>query len=146
MRILAAHLTIGETYFFREKTSFQLLEDRILPQLIEARERGWPADPPLEAGCCTGEEAYSLAICLARLLPDPRGWDISILATDINEHFLHKARAAIYGEWSFRKPRRKSSPVASLERRKDDTMCFRAFDAMSVSRRSISPKMSTRLR
>ena len=102
VRILASHLTIGETYFFREKASFQLIEDRILPELIEARRGHGRRIRLWSAGCCTGEEPYSLAICLARLLPEPHDWDITILGTDINEHFLQKARAATYGEWSFR--------------------------------------------
>ena len=102
VRILASHLTIGETYFFREKASFQLLEERILPELIEMRRGGSQRIRIWSAGCCTGEEPYSVAISLARLLPDPTGWDIAILGTDINDNFLQKAREAVYGEWSFR--------------------------------------------
>jgi chemotaxis protein methyltransferase CheR len=111
VRILASHLTIGETYFFREKASFQLLEERILPELIELRRGGAQRIRIWSAGCCTGEEPYSVAICLARLLPDPTGWDIAILGTDINEQFLEKAREAVYGEWSFR-----DTPSSIIER------------------------------
>lgn len=102
IEILASHLTVGETYFLREKKSFELLEERIFPELIRA---GAGADRRLRvwsAGCCTGEEPYSLAILLDRLIPGFRDWNIAILATDINPEFLRKAADGVYGEWSFR--------------------------------------------
>ena len=98
---LAQHLTVGETYFFREKNTFDALGKTALPSLIEARRnekrlRLW------SAGCCTGEEPYSLAILLSRLLPDISTWHITILATDINSRFLQKAGVGVYSNWSFR--------------------------------------------
>ena len=54
------------------------------------------------AGCCTGEEPYSLAILLREILPDIDEWQITLLATDINPVFLRKAAAGVYGNWSFR--------------------------------------------
>src|SRR6266568_1425394 len=100
--VIAGHLTIGETYFFREQKSFDILENRILPDLIacrrgrEQRLRIW------SAGCSTGEEPYSLAILLSRLIPDLREWQITILATDVNSRSLGKAVQGVYGDWSFR--------------------------------------------
>ncbi len=113
IEILASHLTVGETYFWREKKSFEVLEEQILPEIIRARresalsagERGERGERHLRlwsAGCCTGEEAYSLAILLRRLLPDVREWNLTILATDINPRFLQKAATGVYGQWSFR--------------------------------------------
>jgi chemotaxis protein methyltransferase CheR len=102
LHVIASHLTIGETYFFREKKAFDALAEHVLPELIrrrrgrEQRLRLW------SAACSTGEEPYSLAILVRQLLPDWQDWTVSILATDINERFLHKAAAGIYGEWSFR--------------------------------------------
>ncbi|MEI7881800.1 MAG: CheR family methyltransferase, partial [bacterium] len=99
---LAGHLTIGETYFFRNPEQFTLLEHRVIPELIhqkakdEKRLRIWCA------GCSTGEEPYSVAISLKRALPDLANWKITILATDINGHFLKQAENACYSEWSFR--------------------------------------------
>ncbi len=54
------------------------------------------------AGCCTGEEAYSIAILLDGLIPDIEQWTITILGTDINPRFLARAHQGIYSEWSFR--------------------------------------------
>ncbi|WP_298816214.1 CheR family methyltransferase [Chloroflexus sp.] len=98
---LIAELTIGETYFFRNAAQFAALREIILPDLIQRRSmvrylRVW------SAGCATGEEPYSIAITLREQLPSDPPWQISILATDINRHFLARAREACFGNWSFR--------------------------------------------
>ncbi len=102
IEILASHLTIGETYFFREKKSFEALEEHILPELIRSRSGKEKRLRIWSAGCCTGEEPYSIAISIHKLLPDWKDWNITILATDINPNFLRKASQAEYTEWSFR--------------------------------------------
>ena len=100
---LAQALTVGETYFFREPATLAALQERVLPELIEARGKSGEKRIRLwSAGCCSGEEAYTLAIILARMIPNLSEWDITILATDIDPDFLRKARAGRYREWSFR--------------------------------------------
>lgn len=100
--VLASHLTIGETYFFRDKQTFDVLAQHVLPELINER-RGHDQQLRLwSAACCSGEEAYSLAILLHQLLPDIADWHITINATDINMQFLQKANIGVYSEWSFR--------------------------------------------
>ncbi|GAB6179503.1 hypothetical protein JCM14036_08220 [Desulfotomaculum defluvii] len=97
--ILSQYLTIGETYFFRDKMLFQNLEQFILPILIKEREQ------PLKiwsAGCSTGEEPYSIAILLDKMYGNSKGVNISITATDINLVSLKKATDAVYSNWSFR--------------------------------------------
>lgn len=93
-------LTIGETNFFRQPGWFAQVEQQILrPALVRRdakRLRVW------SAGCATGEEAYSLAMLVMKVLPDPSGWDIGILATDINLAFLAEARSATFREWALR--------------------------------------------
>lgn len=102
IEILARHLTIGETYFFREPQVFEALQHHVLPALIEARQQSTRQLRVWSAGCSTGEEAYSLAILLHRMIPDIAEWNITVLGTDINPQALEKAAAGIYGEWSFR--------------------------------------------
>lgn len=102
IEILASHLTVGETYFFREKGAFQLLEERVLPALAASRRGGQRRLRIWSAGCCSGEETYSLAISLLRTVADIRDWDALVLGTDINGRFLEKAEEGVYGEWSFR--------------------------------------------
>ncbi len=99
---LASHLTVGETYFFREKRSLDILEQQILPELLRARAKTEKHLRVWSAGCCTGEEPYSIAMLLDRLIPDFEKWNLTILATDINPRFLRKAAQGIYGAWSFR--------------------------------------------
>jgi chemotaxis protein methyltransferase CheR len=102
IEILASHLTVGETYFFREKKIFGILEERILPELSRSRREGDKRLRIWSAGCATGEEAYSIAILLNKMFPDLKNWNITILATDINPRFLNKATHGLYSEWSFR--------------------------------------------
>jgi chemotaxis protein methyltransferase CheR len=102
LQVLASHLTIGETYFFRDKQTLEALAENILPELIRARRGHEQRLRIWSAACCSGEEPYSLAILLHQSLPDLRDWQVTITATDINARFLHKAAAGIYGEWSFR--------------------------------------------
>jgi chemotaxis protein methyltransferase CheR len=101
VEILTTHLTINETYFWREPETFEALEQSILPELIRSRQekkriRIW------SAGCSTGEEPYSIAIALHRAIPHIKDWNITILATDISPRLLHRAAAGLYSQWSFR--------------------------------------------
>ena len=108
-RELTRLLTTGESYFFRDKGQLNLLKNKIIPQLIEAKNsaintkkgekrtlRIW------SAGCSTGEEPYSLAIIIREILTDWEDWNILILGTDINPKAIEKAKQGIYSPWSFR--------------------------------------------
>lgn len=100
--LLAAHLTIGETYFLRDKNFFQILKDQIIHGLLRHPRRKQKKIIFWSAGCATGEEPYSLAILLDDMLPELNGWDISIIGSDINPRAIEKARAGIYSGWSMR--------------------------------------------
>jgi chemotaxis protein methyltransferase CheR len=123
MEILAAHLTISETYFWREPQVFAALTDFILPELIRSKSREQVEELATKsrlsgrarskeqrersiriwsAGCSTGEEPYSIAIALHKTIPKIEEWNITILATDINARALNKATNGTYGAWSFR--------------------------------------------
>jgi chemotaxis protein methyltransferase CheR len=102
IEILASHLTVGETYFFREKKSLAALENHILPELIRERRLQGRRLRIWSAGCASGEEAYTLAILLQRLIRDLDSWQIHLLATDLNPLVLKKAVRGHYGKWSFR--------------------------------------------
>lgn len=102
IEIFTKHLTNGETYFIREPERFAALEKIILPELIEQRKNNTRTIKIWSAGCSSGEEPYSIAILLHKLIPDIKNWNIKIMATDINQESLKKARAGRYGNWSFR--------------------------------------------
>jgi chemotaxis methyl-accepting protein methylase/chemotaxis signal transduction protein len=98
-----AALTIGETNFFRQPAWFAQLERQILGPAIAQRSAAGPQRLRLwSAGCASGEEAYSLAILVLRLLRDRHDWEISILGTDLCAAFIDEARRAEYREWSLR--------------------------------------------
>src|SRR5258708_2587017 len=102
-RCLASLLTNGETYFFRDWPWFESLETHILGPLIARRRQA--ADLRVRiwsVGCSTGEEPFSLAILLDRLLPDRADWLVRILATDVNGIALENAERGLYRRWSFR--------------------------------------------
>jgi chemotaxis protein methyltransferase CheR len=88
-------LTIGETYFARNPPQIRALAELVLPSLLargDHRIRIWCA------GCSTGEEPYTVALLLAKLLPASTAkWDVRIIGTDINSSALAAAREGRYG-------------------------------------------------
>ena len=79
--ILAGTLTIGETYFLRDPKSYRLLEREVLPELLAAKRATDKRLRIWSAGCASGEEPYSIAILLSRMIPDLAEWKLTILAT-----------------------------------------------------------------
>ena len=107
-------VTVAETFFFRDEAHFEALEKVILPRLIE-ENRACRELKILSLGCATGEEPYSLAILLKRLLPravsirekgqeglPTDSWAIHLVGVDICTGNLDFARKGMYGPWSFR--------------------------------------------
>ncbi len=99
---IISQLTVGETYFFRDEALLSILNNRLLPGLIERKREGTRTLRFWSAGCATGEEPYTLAIILKELLPDLTEWQVFIQGTDLNRASLRKAKAGIYRSWSFR--------------------------------------------
>ncbi|MBV9460557.1 MAG: protein-glutamate O-methyltransferase CheR [Bradyrhizobium sp.] len=91
-------MTTNETFFFRDKMPFDHFRNSILPEVIQARGgrksiRIWCA-----AGS-TGQEPYSLAMCVKEMGSSLAGWRVEILATDISQEVLEKAKAGIYTQF-----------------------------------------------
>ncbi len=104
LRELLNEITVGETCFFRNQPQLDALTRHVLPPIVEAKSRlGFRRLRVWSAGCSTGEEAYTLAMILqeetAHLL---KGWTFEVIATDINERSLAKARQGVYGEYALR--------------------------------------------
>ncbi len=95
---LAEDILIHVTAFFRDAAAFEALERLVLPQLLthkgdDASFRVWVP------GCSTGEEAYSLAICLLEFLTERRRPpSIKIFGSDLSERAIQTARAGLYAE------------------------------------------------
>ncbi len=95
---LAAHLTVGESYFFRDSDQLEVLRSEILPERAAACRDGgglklW------SAGCATGQEAYTLAILVEEAGLGSRS---RILATDLSGPAVALAQAGVFREWSLR--------------------------------------------
>lgn len=90
-------MTTNESFFFRDKTPFDLFKDIMLPSLMKTRPtkklRIWCA------AASTGQEPYSLAIVLKELGAAVSGWQFEIIGTDITEEVLDKARNGVYSQF-----------------------------------------------
>lgn len=91
-------MTINETSFFRDKAPFDALRDHVIPHLITERNNTrtlgiW------SAAASSGQEAYSLAICLRTYFPGLAGWRVNILGTDICDEMVKRTRDGIYTQF-----------------------------------------------
>ena len=88
----------NETYFFRDRAPFDVLQRQALMELAQRRQdskrlRIW------SAGCSTGQEVYSLAMLFAEQPEQWRGWTIDILGTDVSTSCIDRARAGSYSQF-----------------------------------------------
>jgi chemotaxis protein methyltransferase CheR len=95
---LSIALTINETYFFREKPAMDFLKDTIVKEISGHKGEYvvW------SAGCSSGEEPYTIAILLKESLNANDLGKVRIVATDISDRALAKAKEGLYTQWSFR--------------------------------------------
>ncbi|WP_373263661.1 CheR family methyltransferase [Hungatella hathewayi] len=95
-------VTTNYTYFLREEEHFKYLQNTVLPYLAEIHKR----DKVLSiwsAGCSSGEEPYTISMYLKEFFGAQAGsWDTRILATDISQHILDRAKTAAYPEESLK--------------------------------------------
>ena len=97
-KLVCEAMTTNESLFFRDGRPFDLMRERLLPELIERRHssrrlRIW------SAASSTGQEAYSLAMLLADYRPALAGWTIEILGTDYTSKVVQRARAGLFNHF-----------------------------------------------
>ena len=102
-------MTTNETFFFRDKIPFEHLRDVILPAMLQSRAsrrslRIW------SAACSTGQEPYSIAMCLKEKAAALAGWRIEIVGTDLSQEVLEKSKAGIYSQFEVQR----GLPIALL--------------------------------
>ncbi len=102
-RIIDA-ITTNETLFFRDSSPFEMLQHKILPDLIDRRSSKSSSffTPRLRiwsAACSTGQEVYSMAMVLHELLAEIGKYDISILGTDLSDAALAQASYGSYNKF-----------------------------------------------
>jgi chemotaxis protein methyltransferase CheR len=91
-------MTTNETTFFRDNAPFEVLRKHMLPALIQARR----ASTQLRIWCAassTGQEPYSLAMLIAEHFPELASWDVQIVASDLSQDVLERARTARYTQF-----------------------------------------------
>ena len=92
----------NETYFFRDRGPFDVLQRHALPELAKRREQSkrlriW------SAGCSTGQEVYSLAMLFAEAPEQWRGWTIDILGTDVSTSCIDRARGGVFTQFEIQR-------------------------------------------
>jgi chemotaxis protein methyltransferase CheR len=97
-KLVCEAMTTNESLFFRDGRPFDLMKERILPEILERRRssrrlRIW------SAACSTGQEAYSLAMLLADYRPSLAGWNIEILGTDYSSQVVERARDGVFNHF-----------------------------------------------
>lgn len=88
----------NETYFFRDKPTFDQLPGEILPEIAH-RRRDVRRLSIWSAGCSTGQEVYSLAMLFAEQAERWQGWTIDILGTDVSHRAINTARSGCYSQF-----------------------------------------------
>ena len=88
-------ITTNLTSFFREERHFEYLKNTVFPSLVEKNAatqkiRIW------SAGCSTGEEPYSIAMVVREFFEDYDGWDVKVVATDLDSNVIEKGKAGVY--------------------------------------------------
>ncbi len=91
-------MTTNETFFYRDKVPFDHLKGTVLPEMLQARAsrrslRIWCA------ASSTGQEPYSIAMCLKEFGAALAGWRIEILGTDLSQAVLEKSRAGLFSQF-----------------------------------------------
>ena len=98
MTAVVEAMTTNESFFFRDKLPFENFRDVVMPALLAARApqrriRIWCA------AASTGQEPYSLVMCLKAMESEIAGWRIEVLATDLSSDVLEKARQGLYSQF-----------------------------------------------
>jgi chemotaxis protein methyltransferase CheR len=98
MNAVVEAMATNESFFFRDKIPFEHFRSIVMPALLTARR----ASRTIRIWCAaasTGQEPYSLAMCLKGMERDISGWRIEMLATDLSNEVLEKARAGLYSQF-----------------------------------------------
>ncbi len=96
-------ISTNETYFFRDKSPFELLKNKILPDLIDKRSKKSPSLKPTirlwSAANSTGQEIYSIAMTLIEMGISPNKYNIRLFGTDISDAAIAKASYGLYNKF-----------------------------------------------
>jgi chemotaxis protein methyltransferase CheR len=91
-------MTTNETFFFRDKIPFDYFRQSIMPEILTARAARRSVRIWCAAGS-TGQEPYSLAMCLKEMESQLAGWRVEIIATDLSQEVLEKSKTGLYSQF-----------------------------------------------
>lgn len=101
LNLLINHVTVNETYFYREPSHLGIVAGRLIPGILEQKGKTGKIKI-VSAGCSTGEEPYSLMIAVAEKYGAGAAQWVSVIGFDIDERALARAREGVFTEYSFR--------------------------------------------
>ena len=141
LELVLNKLTTNYTFFMRETEHFQFFQNTILPDLVRRHQR----DKVLSiwsAGCSSGEEPYNISIHIKEFLgPQAKDWDTRILATDISQNVLAKAKQGTYelpdaipADWKRKYFVRSKGNLYSVAPILRDNVIFQTFNLMDPIR------------
>jgi len=126
VRDVVEAMTTNESFFFRDIKPFDQFKELVLPAMLKNRTgqrrlRIW------SAACSSGQEPYSLAMILSEMASQLAGWTIEIVATDLSNEILTRAKEGVYSQFEVQR----GLPVALLVK----------YFSQSGDRWQISPKI-----
>ncbi|TAK31153.1 MAG: protein-glutamate O-methyltransferase CheR [Chloroflexota bacterium] len=144
MNLLINDLTINETCFFRNPAQIAVLQDTVIPRIVETKAKiGFTRLKVWSAGCSSGEEPYTLAmVLLEKQLSLLKGWQVEIAGTDISDDALAGAATATYDQYAMRNvadyfKKKYFAPVRETEgvryRVKDDVKALVRFSKLNLA-------------
>ena len=136
-------ISTNETLFFRDAGPFEVLQHKILPDLIDARSAGSSGLLPTSiriwsAASSTGQEIYSIAIVLKELLPDMKKYNIKLLGTDISDAAVAQASYGTYNKFEIERGLKKDklqkyfSPNGNTWKIKDEIRVMANFRRLNL--------------
>jgi chemotaxis protein methyltransferase CheR len=138
------NISTNETYFFRDKAPFELIQHKIIPDLIDTRSKNIRPGERIKiriwsAASSTGQEIYSIAIVLKELYLDPQKYEIQLLGTDISNAVIAKASYGKYNKFEIarglppEKVRKYFIPDGDGWRVKDELRSMAAFKKINLT-------------
>ena len=136
-------ISTNETYFFRDKSPFQLLQHKIFPDLIDKRSQksfGKPTIRLWSAANSTGQEIYSIAMTLLEMGVTPKDYNIKLFGTDISDAAIAQASYGLYNKFEVARgldPSRLNkyfAPHGDKYKIKDELRAMAQFKKMNLMR------------
>jgi chemotaxis protein methyltransferase CheR len=90
-------MTINETSFFRDNDVFAVLQHSVVPELVRQRSH-FRCLNIWSASCSSGQEPFSIAMLLRQHFPDLAGWNLRLIASDLSNRMLERARRGVYSD------------------------------------------------